>query len=84
MITKEDILSALKGVVDPELGVDVVELEMIKEIKIEDGKVKIKVATNYAGTPLAEYLLDNIKQKVDALPEVREVEVELVSKDWEP
>ena len=75
MVNSEDVRTILKEIVDPELNVSIVDQGAIRDIRIERGVITIKLASNYAGTPLAEYLTDMIRQKIEVLPEVDKVDV---------
>ncbi len=77
MTTKTDIEQALRGVVDPELGGDVVELGMVKNIELSDGVATIKVALTIAGCPMRTQIDGDVKRKVGALPDVDSVVVEM-------
>jgi ATP-binding protein involved in chromosome partitioning len=77
MTTINDIEQALRGVVDPELGGDVVELGMIKGIELNDRAATIKVALTIAGCPMRNQIDGDVKRKVGALPGVDSVEVEM-------
>ena len=78
MITKEKIIQALKEVIDPETGVSLVEMNLIKDVLIEGEKVKVKMTLTIPGCPLANQLVGDVKRKVESLEGVKEAEVELV------
>ena len=85
MITKEEILEALKEVYDPEIPVDIVNLGLIYDVKIEDGKVKILMTLTAIGCPVGPLIVDMVKLRLLKLEEVNEVEVELTfDPPWTP
>ncbi len=53
MPTEYDVYQALRGVVDPELGSDIVELGMVTDVDITDGVVSVGVALTIAQCPIA-------------------------------
>ena len=77
-IIKENIKKALSEVIDPELGVDIVSLGFVKNIKIEDGKVTINLKLTTSGCPLTSFFLEEIKEKVKKIKGISEVKVELM------
>ena len=78
MVTKEQVMEALKEVIDPEIGVSLVEMNLIKDVLIEGDKVKVKMTLTIPGCPLANMIVDSVKRKVESLEGVKEAEVELV------
>ena len=85
MITKEEILEALKEVYDPEIPVDIVNLGLIYDVKIEDGKVKILMTLTAIGCPVGPLIVDMVKLRLLKLEGVNEVEVELTfDPPWTP
>ena len=85
MITKEEILEALKEVYDPEIPVDIVNLGLIYDVKIEDGKVKILMTLTAIGCPVGPLIVDMVKLRLLKLEGVKEVEVELTyDPPWPP
>lgn len=81
MITKDQILAALKTVIDPELGIDIVALGLIYEIFIDGGKVRVEMTLTTPGCPLAPVIDGMVKEKVGAIVGVESVEMDLV---WDP
>lgn len=77
MITKEAVLDALKGVQDPELNKNLVELGMIKDIEIAGDAVKITVALTMAGCPLKNKIKSDVELAVSAVEGVSHVKVAL-------
>lgn len=77
MITKEQVMEALKEVIDPEIGVSLVEMNLIKDVLIEGDKVKVKMTLTTPGCPLANQLVNDVKKKVESLEGVKKAEVEL-------
>jgi metal-sulfur cluster biosynthetic enzyme len=81
-LTPALVLGMLRAVLDPELGVDIVELGLVREIVIEpDGAVEIAMTLTTPGCPLGGFLEDEIRSCLCQLPQVRDVSVRLV---WEP
>ncbi len=71
----EAVRTALAGVVDPELGADIVELGMVRDIAIEGGSVSVEVALTVAACPLRDQLRADVERHVSAVPGVERVEV---------
>ena len=84
MITKEHVMQALKEVIDPEIGVNVVDLNMIKEVNITDKRVEVKMVLTASFCPLAGLLQNEVKNKTMEIAEGREVEVLLLDETWTP
>ena len=80
---KNRILESLEQVIDPELGIDIVNLGLIYEIRFneENGETEIDMTLTTMGCPLADLLTDQIHDVLEELPEVTKVEVKLV---WYP
>lgn len=79
---KDRILEALETVIDPELGIDIVNLGLIYEIQFEqNGHTEIDMTLTTMGCPLADLLTDQIHDAMREIPEVTNTEVKLV---WYP
>jgi len=74
---KEKILKALKKAIDPETGIDVVSMGMIKEIEIKGKDVKIKFKPTTPFCPMISYLTEEIRQNVKKIKGIEKVEVEV-------
>ncbi len=77
MITDRDIEAALRGVIDPELGADIVELGMLKGVRISGGDVVIRIALTIAACPMRDQIEQDVVRKVMALPGVEQARVEV-------
>ncbi|MBI3752772.1 MAG: iron-sulfur cluster carrier protein ApbC [Deltaproteobacteria bacterium] len=75
-ITQASVLEALSKVMDPELGKDLVTLNMIKDIRIEGAKVTFRLVLTTPACPLRKELTDNSRNAVASIPGVKEVVVE--------
>lgn len=72
----DDVLATLRGVVDPELGADIVELGMVNGVVVnDDGWVEVTVALTISGCPLRVQIRDDVVSKVSGLPGVAGVKV---------
>ncbi len=74
-LSEETVRNALRGVVDPELGADIVELGMVTAVRIDDGAVEVGVALTVAGCPLRTQIQSDVETHVGGLPGVRSVSV---------
>jgi ATP-binding protein involved in chromosome partitioning len=82
--TSDDVLGALRGVVDPELGSDIVELGMVPGAEVRpDGTAVVTVALTTAGCPLRAQLQRDVKARVGSLPGVADVKIEWTELDAE-
>ncbi|HXW34772.1 MAG TPA: Mrp/NBP35 family ATP-binding protein [Acidimicrobiales bacterium] len=73
----DDVRDALRAVVDPELGGDIVELGMVRNIRIdEEGSVTVEVALTVAGCPLRGQIQSDVEARVGSLAGVGRVDVE--------
>ena len=75
--SRDQVLEALRDVHDPELHKSIVELDMVREIVVNDGAVVVEALLTISGCPLRETIIQSIKDRVQALPGVAQVDVKL-------
>ena len=76
--TPDDVIGLLRGVVDPELGLDIVALGMAKGAVVQpDGVVRVTIALTTSGCPLRAQIMKDVRARVGGLPGV-----EKVTFDW--
>lgn len=73
------VLEVLRPVQDPELQKSLVELNMIRNVKIEDGKVCFTLVLTTPACPLREFIVEDCQKAVKQLPGVQAVEVEVTA-----
>lgn len=79
---KQDIIEALEKVIDPELGVDIINLGLVYGIDLEEkGHCVITMTLTTVGCPLADIIMSDIKKELLKLDHVNSVDVNLV---WSP
>ena len=81
MPTREEVVDALRVVEDPELGMDIIELGLLYDVEVEGPKVHVTFSLTSMGCPVGPMLEQQIKETVEAMPGVEEVEPELT---WNP
>jgi metal-sulfur cluster biosynthetic enzyme len=82
MIAEEQVLAALRQVVDPEIGINVVDLGLVYGVTIQDADVRVAMTMTTRACPLHDMIVENAEAAVRAsVPEARSVHVEMV---WEP
>lgn len=81
MVTKEEVIEALKKCYDPEIPVNIVDLGLIYGIDVKDGEVHIKMTMTAPGCPMHTMISEDVKREVGSVKGVKNVTVELV---WEP
>ncbi len=76
LLPTEAVTNALRGVIDPELGDNVVDLGMVKGFDwIEDGWLEVRLSLTTAGCPLRSQLQDDVKRRVGSVQGVDQVKV---------
>lgn len=79
---KDSIMGVLENVIDPELGVDIVNLGLVYDAELDEaGKAIITMTLTSMGCPMGPQIVANIKQELMELPEVKDVDVNIV---WNP
>jgi len=81
VINKENIITALKQVFDPELPVNIWDLGLVYDIKINGDKVKLTMTMTSPMCPMSEQIMQMAKTAVLQLDGVTGVDIKLV---WEP
>ena len=79
-VTRESIEEALKGYVEPHLGVDLVTAKAIKEIDIDGDKVKVKVVLGFPAKGVQEQIASEVKKACESVEGVSSCDVDL---SWE-
>jgi metal-sulfur cluster biosynthetic enzyme len=76
------VVAALCTVLDPEVGVNIVDLGLVYGIDVKDQRVRLSLTMTSSACPLSAYLEDAIERAIRArIPEVAAVEVAMV---WQP
>jgi metal-sulfur cluster biosynthetic enzyme len=85
MPTQDEVVEALRGVEDPELGMDIVELGLFYDAEIEGPKVKVTYTLTSMGCPVGPMIAEDITRVVKEVPGVEEVEADLTfDPPWSP
>lgn len=83
--TRDKVIEVLKGIVDPELYIDIWTLGLIYDVKIEDRKLYITMTFTSMACPAGPQLVAEVKEKTAAIEEIDETQVEVVFRPpWEP
>lgn len=76
-ITRDQVMEVLKDVQDPELRRSIVDLNMVKDVRIEGTRVDVTVNLTVPGCPLKHHFTEDVARKVrSAIPEVTDVQVD--------
>ena len=83
--TVDDVMDALSNVIDPELGLDFVELGMIYGVEVDDGNVNVTFTLTTPGCPIGPQVTEQIDEFVGELDGVKTVASEMVFvPPWSP
>lgn len=76
---EEKIVAYLRTVIDPEIAIDVYSLGMIYKIDLEDdGTLNIDMTLTAPNCPMADFIIEDIHQKLNSIPGVTSLNVNLV------
>ena len=77
----DKVVEKLKAVYDPEIPVNIYELGLIYDVRIDNKKISLDMTLTSPHCPVAESLPMEVRRSVEEIPEVEEVEVKIV---WDP
>ncbi|MEG0381351.1 MAG: metal-sulfur cluster assembly factor, partial [Kurthia sp.] len=70
---KDSMFGALENVIDPELGVDIVNLGLVYDVDLTDeGAATVTMTLTSMGCPMAPVIIDQVQTALGELPEVKE------------
>lgn len=85
MVTKERVIAKLRKVVDPELGINIIDLGLVYKVSIQGGEVSILMTLTTPGCPLGSVFEKLVVEAVRGLSGVSEVSVTLTfHPPWTP
>ena len=83
--TKEQVLDALRNIIDPDLGRDIVSLGFVREPAICDGVVKVTINLTTPACPIGPQVSEQMKEFVGDLDGVRDVHPKMIfDPPWSP
>jgi len=81
MDIRELAIQQLKTVIDPELGVNVVDLGLIYDLQIQDGQIDVLMTLTTPGCPLHDSIAGGVKRALEQIDGIRDVRVQVT---WNP
>lgn len=75
------VYGALSNVLDPEVGVNIVDLGLVYDVLCETDRIVVTITLTSAGCPMGDQIVEEAKQAVESVADGAPVNVELV---WEP
>ena len=84
-LTDEAVLEALKGVIDPELGINIVDLGLVYDVDIDADTVHITYTLTTMGCPIGPLIEEQMARLLAEVPGVERVDAEMVLRPpWSP
>lgn len=80
-VAYDDVVAALKQVIDPELGINIVDLGLVYEVQVLDDDILITMTMTTPACPLGSHLVDEAIFAVEQLTRAASVDIQLV---WQP
>jgi metal-sulfur cluster biosynthetic enzyme len=81
----DHVMDALRKVNDPELGINIVDLGLVYDVRVEDGTVHIDYTLTTMGCPIGPLIEEQIRQMLEPVEGVDQVEAEMtLSPPWTP
>ena len=84
-VTAERVREELRNVVDPEIGIDMVNLGLLYDVKVEGSTVYVTMTLTTPGCPVAGLFMNSVHAAVLSIPGVKDCKVDLTfSPPWDP
>lgn len=81
MAGEKEVLGALSGVMDPELGISIVDLGLIYGVSVEGEKATVRMTFTTPACPMLHFLISSVEDAAKKVKGIKEVDVRLV---WDP
>jgi len=84
-LAPDEVREALKAVVDPEIGIDLVNLGLIYDVAVNDNNITVKMTLTGPGCPVGPMLQSQVYGIAAGMPGARNVQVDIVwTPPWDP
>ena len=84
-VTMDEVYEALREVYDPEIPINVVDLGLIYDVKVDEGNVDVRMTLTFAGCGMGPYIAQQAEWRLAELEGVDDINVELVfDPPWTP
>jgi serine O-acetyltransferase len=83
MATQDQVMTALREVIDPEIGMNVVDLGLIREIHIAEHETEVRMILTTPFCPLAGWITEQVKQKTEKVTG-KPARVTVLDEPWNP
>lgn len=81
---EKEIVKMLRTVYDPEIPVNIYDLGLIYNIEENDGIVKIEMTLTAPNCPAADFIIEDVRMKVESIENVKNVDIQLVFEpEWD-
>lgn len=81
MASKGEVLEALKKVIDPEIGLNIVDLGLVYNVEVGEDSIEVEFTLTSPGCPLGDMITNDIKQVAAEATGMEKIETKLV---WDP
>ena len=82
MVTDQQVLDALRRVIDPELGINVVDLGLVYSVDIHDRNIHVALTMTTRACPLHSYITETAQRAIrECAPDAQAIDIEMV---WDP
>ncbi|MCQ2376371.1 MAG: iron-sulfur cluster assembly protein [Salinivirgaceae bacterium] len=78
---EEAIVNELRTIYDPDIPVNIYDLGLVYNLKEKYGVLEVEMTLTSPGCPLADQIVDEVKTRLELIPQIKEVIVNLV---WDP
>ena len=84
-LTLDEVYEALRDVYDPEIPINVVDLGLVYDVKVEETKVDIRMTLTFAGCGMGPYIAQQAEWRLAELENIEDINVEMVfDPPWTP
>jgi metal-sulfur cluster biosynthetic enzyme len=80
-LSEDSARTALKEVLDPEIGINIVDLGLIYSLKVNEGRIAVTMTLTSPTCPMGDLLLDEVEAALGRLAPDAQIDLEVV---WEP
>ncbi len=82
---RKQIADILRHVDDPELGINIVDLGLVYDLRVKDGDLTIKLTMTTPACPLSDYITQNIRRVIDQVAQIDRAHTDIVwAPSWSP